>query len=242
VDSQQAKEILKAYRPGVDDADPQVAEALGVARRDPELSRWLERQMAVDAVIRGKLRDVAIPVGLKTRILANAKVESPALAWWRQPGWLTAAAAVLVVVAVAMFMPRLRPANTFASYRVDMAKFVSVEYKLDVKSDKFEDLRQAAVKSGSPSIPALPPALAKLRLEGGCLLNWHGHKVTLVCMEAKDHDVWLFVADSKTLPDTPPATPVFAKDGKITTASWMAGPLTYILATEGDEAELRSYL
>ena len=42
--------------------------------------------------------------------------------------------------------------------------------------------------------------------------------------------------------NAPPTQPVFAKDGRITSASWTAGHLVYILATESDEAELRSYL
>ena len=41
MDRQQAKQILELYRPGVDDADPQFAEALALSRTDPELRRWL---------------------------------------------------------------------------------------------------------------------------------------------------------------------------------------------------------
>ena len=234
MDSQEAKLILEAYRSGMDDAEPPFAEALAQARRDPALARWLQEQTALDAAIRGKLRSVDVPIGLKTRILANAKTEPRSSVW----AWLTPAMALLVMV-IAVFW--LRPTG-FAVYRGEMVKFVSVEYKLDVKTGNFEEFRQALAQNNSPSIPALPPALAKLELEGGCLMNWHGHKVTLICLEAKDHDVWLFVAERQSLPDAPPATPVFAKTGKITTASWTADHLTYILATEGDEAELKGYL
>ena len=73
-------------------------------------------------------------------------------------------------------------------------------------------------------------------------IDWHGHKVTLMCLEAKDHDVWLFAVENAAMPDTPATAPVFARTGKITTASWADGERTYILATEGDEAELKSYL
>ncbi|HUK81872.1 MAG TPA: hypothetical protein VLZ12_04490 [Verrucomicrobiae bacterium] len=60
-------------------------------------------------------------------------------------------------------------------------------------------------------------------------------------MEAKAGDTWLFVVKRADLPDAP-ITPAFAQHGKIVTASWTADGLTYILATEGDEAFLRTLL
>jgi len=235
VDSQQAKQILGRYRPGVDDDDPQFAEALAFARRTPELSRWLDQQVALDAAIRAKLRSAAAPVGLKTRILANAKVEPPAIAWWRHPGWIAVALAALIVVAMVWH----RTAG-FPAYRAKMVAFVSREYKLDLKTKSFEEFRQALAKGKYPAISALPPALAKVTLEGGCLLDWRGHKVTLICMEAPGQgDVWLCLAERGTVPET---VRQVGKVGKMMTAAWTDGNLVYLLITEGDEAELRRYL
>jgi anti-sigma factor RsiW len=187
---------------------------------------------AFDAAIRAKLRESPVPVGLKTRILATATpVRRVPLS-----AWLAAAAALLFVAVAGWFW--LRPTG-FGAYRAEMAKFVSVAYKLDVQSGDLDDLRQAAARAGSPFPAALLPALAKLPLEGGCLLEWRGRKVTLVCMETQDHDVWLFITEAMA---DAPAQPVFARSGRITTASWTDDGLTYVLATEGDEAELRSYL
>ena len=235
MDKHQAKQILSAYRPGVDDSDPQLAEALAVARGDAELSRWLEQQVALDAAIRDKLRNVAAPVGLKTRILANAKVKSPAIAWLRYPGWIAVAVAVLILGP----MIWLRPTG-LAAYRAKMVAFVSREYKLDLKTESFEEFRQALAKGHYPAIAALPRALAKLNLEGGCLLDWRGHKVTLICMEAPGHgDVWLCLAERGAVPDTPRQ---IVKLGKMMTAAWSDDKLVYLLITEGDEAALRWYM
>jgi hypothetical protein len=236
VDNQQIRQILSAYRPGVDDADSQVAEALALARRDATLSRWLDEQIAMDTAIRAKLRDLPAPIGLKTRLLANAPAARPVRLW----AWLAPAAAALIAIVVGVLW--LHPHETFAAYRADMAKFVSAKYDLDLHSENFDDLRQNFAKNGYPSDYVLPPGLKQLHVEGGCLRQWHGHKVALVCLEAKDHDVWLFVEEKAKEPDAPCASPVFAKDGKITTASWSEGHLTYVLATEGDDAELKSYL
>ena len=179
-----------------------------------------------DESIRQKLRELPVPVGLNTRILANAPRKRAKSFWLLVP-------AVAAVALVVWFQ------YSFAGYRHAMVKFVSDEYTLDLKTESFDEVRQGFAKNGYPAGYTLPSALNRLHLEGGCLRQWRGHKVALVCMEAKDRDTWLFVIEA--LPDAP-AQPVFSKSGKITTASWTDGRLTYILATEGDEAELKSYL
>lgn len=239
MDSQQAKQILELYRPGVDDDDPQFAEALAQARRDPELSRWLEQQIAFDATIRTKLRSVEAPFGLKTRILANAKADRPTNVW----AWIAPAAAVIVAVVALLWLLPQR-GTSFAAYRAEMVRFVSADYKLDLETGSFEQLRQSLVRNHFPAIVALPPALARVKLEGGCLRDWHGHKVTLVCMEVtEDHDVWLFLAERAAVPDASMQTePTFAQVGKMMTASWSDDKLSYLLVAESDEATLRKYL
>jgi hypothetical protein len=241
VDNDQAKRILSTYRPGVDDAEPDVAEALAHARRAPDLQRWLESETKIDATLRGKLRDVTVPVGLKTRILANASTETSPVAWWRRrPVWLAAAVAILIVEFV-LYWPHLRPENAFTAYRAGMVQYVAAGYKMDLRADSFEALRQQFVKSGWPSDYTVPPALTQLTVEGGCQSQWRGRKVSLLCLEAKGHDVWLLVIDREGVWHAPPDHPVFAYEGNVATASWTAGHLTYVLATQGDDAELKGY-
>lgn len=188
-----------------------------------------------DAAIRQKLREIPAPVGLETRILANVPKPRPPPIWhWLAPA-LGVAALILVVWLV-------RGEQSFKSYRREMVRFVSAEYALDLKTESFDETRAGFAKHGYPADYVLPPGLNSLACEGGCLRQWRGHSVALVCTEAKEHDVWLFVVNDEAVPDAPPAAPVFEKTGKITTASWTAGGLIYILATEGDETELESYL
>ena len=149
--------------------------------------------------------------------------------------------AVLIVEFI-IYWPHLRPENAFTAYRTGMVQYVAAGYKMDLRADNFDALRQVFIKNGWPADYVVPPGLKQLTVEGGCQNQWRGHKVSLLCLEAKNHDVWLLVTERNSVSHAPPSSPVFAKEGKIATASWTTGHLTYVLATEGDEAELKSYL
>ena len=68
----EAKTILLLYRPGTADAaDPQTAEALALAKGDPELASWFETHCARQFVIGEKFRQIAVPAGLKEQIISE---------------------------------------------------------------------------------------------------------------------------------------------------------------------------
>ena len=53
---QEARLILQSYRPGGEDKDdPQFAEALREAERNPELARWLAEEQAFDCAMAAQL-------------------------------------------------------------------------------------------------------------------------------------------------------------------------------------------
>ena len=85
---EEAKLFLQAYRPGGQDAeDPHFAEALALAKRDPELAAWFARQQKFDALFSDGLRQVRAPAQLKAEILArgrNEKTAVPSISdWWQ---------------------------------------------------------------------------------------------------------------------------------------------------------------
>jgi hypothetical protein len=85
MDNHETKAILACYRPGRDDpADPHFVEALGQARHDPELARWLERQTALDGALHKKLTQIPVPAGLRENILAQLPVRPVVIVWWRR--------------------------------------------------------------------------------------------------------------------------------------------------------------
>ena len=68
----EAKTILLLYRPGTTDAeDPQIAEALALAKQSPELARWLAEQTARQTQLRGQFQQIPVPAGLQAQILAE---------------------------------------------------------------------------------------------------------------------------------------------------------------------------
>jgi uncharacterized membrane protein YbaN (DUF454 family) len=251
VDSQQARQILELYRPGVDDADPQFAEALAFVQRDPELRRWLEEQRAVYAAIRDKIREIPVPAELQDQILAERKVVRLPVAWWRSQFLKGAAAVAVICLSIyAIFVQldswnrtRNGPTN-FAAFRAEMTYFAAAGYNLDVHSDSLDELRQQFVRNGWPSDYSVPAGMTKLSVRGGCLMKWQNHKVSMLCLKSSDqHGVWLYVIERTALPDPPrDSTPQLATEGKLAMASWSADGKTYVLAAEGNEEFLRTLL
>src|SRR5438132_13765919 len=77
MDSSEAKEILSLYREGIDDSDPQFAEALAQAEHDPELSDWLRQQGESYRAVRNKLRETEPPAHLRDKILRERPIPFP---------------------------------------------------------------------------------------------------------------------------------------------------------------------
>ena|ERR1051326_4750692 len=244
MDSQQAKEILACYRAGRDDpADPHFAEALEQARRDPELAHWLAEQSSLDQVIGALIRESSIPLGLQSRILARATTAKP-LVWWRQPVFLAVAAAAVVMVAfVLVWLLRPEP-NTFTAYREKMAHLVSREYEMELKTKDLEQIRDYLAKKRWPADYVVSAGLQAVATEGCGALEWHGKPVSLICFEApQEKDLFLFVVSRSVMPGAPATeSPQFRQVGPLMTVSWSKAGTTYLLAARADEELLRKFL
>jgi hypothetical protein len=242
VNSQQARQKLELYRPGVDDTDPQFVEALAQTECDSELRRWFDERCALYTVVRAKLGEVTAPAELRRRILAGRRNIRP-VAWWQNPFVLaTAAVAIAAVVAWFLFLSR-QPAD-LGGFRQSMARAVSGEYKMMLETNDLDQIRDFLAKNQAQADYQLTAALESVPAEGCSILNWRGHKVSLVCFDlGNDNDLWLFVVDRTALPDAPATeSPQFASVGKMATASWSQGNSTYLLAVNGDTEKLRKYL
>lgn len=246
--SQQAKEILLLYRPGTADADDsEVARALEVARRDPELGLWLEQHCARQSAIRASLRRIPVPEGLQQQIVSEVPAQISLSRRTRRVLLTAALTVVAVLVGLAVFFPRPPRGETFAAYRGRMVKFARRGYQMDLETNDLGVIRRYLANINAHGDAALPAGIAKGSQEvqptGCAVLTWQAQPVSMLCFgKAGKTDLWLFVINRPALPDAPEDTvPHFKRVNTLMTASWSKEGKTYLLAGSGDQASLREF-
>jgi len=135
-----------------------------------------------------------------------------------------------------------------------MASIAAGSYTMAIATADPDVLRHYLATAHASTDDALPRGLRVLRLEGGLVLEWFGHKVSMLCFVQEDvepqdkapnedHDVWFFVVSRAALPDAPASeAPQFAQAHGLITASWTRGDKTYVLATRGARDTLEQLL
>lgn len=252
MNNHEAREILALYRPGTADAkDPAFAEALVLARRDPELGRWLEEHCSAYITLRGKFLKIPVPAGLKEQILAEHKIHTPIIFWKRPSALLAAAAAIVLLLAVTpLLLHKTNKVDYFAAYENWTAKKALLAYSMDKETDDLEKIRAFLAEKNAPADYALPARIQSAKTVGCAMLNWQGNPVSMLCFHSggrlgpgEKSDLWLFVIDHAAVPGAPSAdAPVPARvNNQLTAASWTQGNRTYILAGRGNEEFLRKY-
>jgi hypothetical protein len=249
VNRSEAQRVLLLYRPGTaETGDPEMLEALELARRDPELGQWFEQHRAFQKTMRARFRQIEVPAHLRTSILAQAPAQGPIISqpqpWWRQPAWTMAVAVAVVVVLAGLAGLWLRPhrADQFANFRARMVSDALREYQMDIQTNVMRVVRQDLAARGAPADYVVPPGLARLHLTGGGRLTWHSNPVAMVCFDRGDKQMlFLFVLNRSALKDPPPATPRLAKVNALLTASWTQGDKAYVLAGPEETDFLQKY-
>lgn len=240
---QQARQILLACRPGTaDEADPDVRAALALAERDPELAAWWHRQQQVHAALRGRLRGTPVPAALKAGILAAEKIV--VVPWWRS----TKVRALALAAALAGLLTALpwRPTpevETLERFRERMVRTVIREYRMDITTAVESDIRDfLRANEGHPEFQ-LRGAVGELPLFGAGRLSWRGKPVSMICLERRPNVLmYLFVIERSALDVPPGEAPEFVEVVNRATASWAAGNLVYVLASEAGAEDLRTLL
>jgi uncharacterized membrane protein YbaN (DUF454 family) len=238
MNNQEARLILQAYRPGGEDAsDPLFTEALGQARRDPELQKWFAEQNALEARLQARLETaIPIPRGLKSDLLALRKISRPA-PWWFQPMKLAAAAAVVLLLGLAVFFLLPQKQTQLASFRQTMARYSAQEHgHIVFESHDLAAIRQWLQGRGMETNFELPATLPDRSTQGCRVVDWNGHKATMLCFILNGEHMDLFVMNRTGLPDLPEnGTPQYAEAGGLMTAAWSEGGKVYLLTGENKE-------
>ena len=242
---EEARFILQAYRPNSEDAhDPQFAEALALARQDPVLAQWFADEQAMDAAFAAKLRVRPMPSDLKSQLLL-ARATIAQRAWWRRPVWLAAAASFAVLLVLGGWRLRTgRGEAQFGEFRGAMAKVaLDMTAHVEVFGLDAPELKQWLTEHrGHPDF-VLPPKLAEHGVMGCKIVEWQGHRVTLLCLKFDGGHADIFVADAADLPGASlGSAPRFAADGPLITATWQHDGKIYHLAGNFSTDRLKQLL
>lgn len=251
MDRNEAKTILLIYRHGTADADdPQIAEALALAERDPELKAWLVVHCARQFVLREKFRQIAAPAGLKEQIVSEQAAREKII-FWRPRMALAAAAVILLLGMLAFFLfPKHEEDDTLAVYQNRMAGVALRGYGMDLMTNDQAQIRAYLARNHAPSDFILPGALKRAALAGCGVEGWQNTKVSMICFRTAksvatggQSDLWLFVVDRASVKGAPDdVSPQFSKVNRLITATWTQGGKLYVLGIEGDEQAIKQYL
>ena len=247
----EAKQILLLYRPGTNDADdPEIAEALALAKGEPELASWLVEHCARQSALREKFQQIRVPAGLKEQITSEQAARER-MKYWRPRMVLAAVASVVLLGWLATFWFPHRPSDdTLAIYQKRMVGVALRGYAMDLATNNPEAVRAHLAKHHAPADFILPMALKGVTLTGCAVESWQGEKVSMICFRTGKmrvpgglSDLWLFVVDQASVKEVPVGdSPQFAKVNRLITATWTQGDKVYLLGTAGDEKTIRQYL
>lgn len=248
----EAKFILNAYRPSGRDADDATfCAALEQAKSDPALAAWFAREQAHGAAVASKLREITPPAGLREAILAGGRVSDgsfaakPATAkraFWNQPVWLAAAAAVAVLLTVSVaFWPKRAAASGALT---DFALFDALETQKHGGHGEATDAFQAALSKDTTRLAgAMPIDFTALKSNGCRTVSLAGHDVLEVCFKRDGAWFHCYVARVEDFPGAPAtAEPSFAQSGKVVAAAWADGTHRIIVASLAGRAAVERLL
>jgi len=247
---EEAQFTLLRYRPGTLDAtDPEITEALELAKDDADLSRWLEKQCAQQEILRAKIRQIPVPVALKEQIIFE-RPRTPSVAP-RRAFTLAAACALMMLIFWSGYEAwQHSPADdTFTNYRRRIVSTALRGYGMAFESADREKIRSFLANKKIQNYE-LPGGLQKAEAVGCAIEDWQGTNVAMICFRTgaplqpgDKSDLWLFVVDQSAVKRAPDdAAPQFARVNKLTTATWTRDGKLYLLGTYGEEQSLRRWL
>ena len=247
---EEVKNVLLLYRPDMPDADdPQIAEALALAKRDPGLSEWLAEHCARQKFLREKFGQIQVPAGLKEQIISERAAHEKVVYLRLNFALVAAAVVVAAIVLAALWFRPSAAEDTLAVFEQRMTGIALRGYGMDLETNDLGQIRTFLAKNSAPSDFVLPAKLGKVTLTGCAIENWRNARVSMICFRSgkplppgEQSDLWLFVVDRASVKNLPADFPQFSKINRLNTVAWTEGGRLYFLGTESDERSMRQLL
>lgn len=224
MDRDQIRQTLAGYRPELyQDDDPLIAESLRLAKADPELSAWLDEQVAFDRDLAKTLSQAEPPQDSREALLSAYQEQQVITLPRKRPSrraWLAAAAILLLSTAGLIKFFAFPPPVEFSetsnptveTLREQMAYFASQRFVLDETFDTNTESAAWLANEEFPTLTELPGKLTQYQGMGCKKIDWNKRKVGLICFKNNDRKiVHLFVLDRAELDSNPAHEAEFEK-------------------------------
>lgn len=195
MDNEEAKFILRAYRPnGADAGNAVFCAALEQVRKDPELARWFQREQGLDKAVAERVHAIAVPANLRDAILAGASVSGPQTrrAWWRQPVWLAAAASVVLTLGVALNWRKMDWRSDWQKFGEFAASDLMRAENHDGHGEQRTQLQAILSQATTRLANGLTIEFEPLRASGCRVVKFGGREVLEVCFERGGKEFHLY--------------------------------------------------
>lgn len=244
---EQAKSILATYRPGQDSGnDPEIEQALELARSNPELSKWLEAQVKFHETVHARLATIQPPADLKAKILASRKIVRPSFSMSKKIAVVASiAASLLIAVGVIFFLNRPPGEDrTYSGFQSRMVSEVLRVYAMDIRTNNPAAVRDYLATRGAPSDFPLPRKLESTPVLGGAKLSWQASPVSMVCFEGpKKETLFLFVIDKDRIAGGAlPTNPQYSEVKGLPSVTWVSGNHLYLLSGKVSEDQIKTFI
>jgi hypothetical protein len=240
MDNEEAKFLLRAYRPGGADAsDPTFANALAQTRQDPALGKWFAEEQALDRAVAAQLQTLRLPAGLRESILAGGKISRSARRGWQQPSWLAVAALIALVLGLSSLWSisyRHREIDHLAAFAIDDVLHGQHGNRGEANAQLRTVLENNSVRLSTTTMPV---NFADLESTGCRSLKFSGHEIAEICFSRGGRGYHLYVMSR--LSDLP-ARPRFWNQQEGAAAAWSDSRNSYVLATAENLANLQQLL
>jgi len=246
---------------------PEIAEALSLLDHDPALQEWYERSRAFDRLVAERLREIEPPPGLEASLLAGLRLSTPPRRQRARPylillagAGLAAAAAVALALlpwprsgvptpvdapGLAATSDSLPATATLEEFRSEILGILAELQGLSHVSGDPLDVAAWLADRGAPFEGEIPAVAGEHRLAGCAVLEWRGHRLSLVCFHLPGEEgppgLHLVTIDAEALRPfhSGEETAAFEeRTGAWTTAAWRSEGKVQLAIAKGSRPDL----